>query len=77
MTRAKDQLDVIVPQRFYSHSQSNKGDRYMHALRTRFIPTPVSRLFDQRVWPSVGASAAAAKPQSQVDVTARMRAMWR
>ena len=37
LTRAKDQLDVIVPQRFYSHSQSNKGDRYMHALRTRFI----------------------------------------
>jgi DNA helicase II / ATP-dependent DNA helicase PcrA len=77
MTRAKDQLDVIVPQRFYSHNQASRGDRYVHALRTRFIPTPVARLFEQRTWPSVQASAAAAKTQAQIDVTARMRAMWR
>jgi DNA helicase-2/ATP-dependent DNA helicase PcrA len=77
LTRAKDQLDVIVPQRFYTHNQANRGDRYVHALRTRFIPTPVSRLFEQRVWPSASQSAASATPQSQVDVTARMRAMWR
>src|SRR5258707_3077180 len=48
MTRAKDQLDVMVPQRFYSHGQAARGDRYVHALRTRFIPTPLARLFDQR-----------------------------
>ena len=77
LTRAKDQLDVIVPQRFYTHNQANRGDRYVHALRTRFIPTPVSRLFEQRVWPSATQGAASAAPQSQVDVTARMRAMWR
>jgi DNA helicase II / ATP-dependent DNA helicase PcrA len=77
MTRAKDQLDVIVPQRFYTHNQANRGDRYVHALRTRFIPTPVARLFEQRVWPSAQAGASAAQPQAQIDVTARMRAMWR
>jgi len=49
----------------------------VHALRTRFIPTPVSRLFEQRVWPSASQGAASATPQSKVDVTARMRAMWR
>ena len=77
LTRAKDQLDVVVPQRFYSHSQSNRGDRYMHALRTRFIPTPVARLFEQRVWPNAQQGAASAQPGTQIDVTARMRAMWR
>jgi DNA helicase-2/ATP-dependent DNA helicase PcrA len=77
LTRAKDQLDVIVPQRFYTHNQANRGDRYVHALRTRFIPTPVARLFEQRVWPSASQGAASATPQSKVDVTARMRAMWR
>jgi len=77
MTRAKDQLDVIVPQRFYTHNQANRGDRYVHALRTRFIPAPVARHFEQRVWPSAQASAASAKPSTQIDVTARMRAMWR
>ena len=77
MTRAKDQLDVIVPQRFYSHNQASRGDRYVHALRTRFIPTPVARHFEQRTWPTAQQSSAAAKPSPQIDVTARMRAMWR
>jgi DNA helicase-2/ATP-dependent DNA helicase PcrA len=77
MTRAKDQLDVIVPQRFYTHNQANRGDRYVHALRTRFIPSSVARYFEQRVWPSAQASAAAAQSHAQMDVTARMRAMWR
>jgi len=77
MTRAKDQLDVVVPQRFYTHGQASRGDRYVHALRTRFIPTSVARLFDQRVWPNAQAGANPAQPQAQVDVTARMRAMWR
>jgi DNA helicase-2/ATP-dependent DNA helicase PcrA len=77
LTRAKDQLDVIVPQRFYSHSQAARGDRYVHALRTRFIPTPVARHFEHRTWPSAQPGAAAAKPSPPIDVTARMRAMWR
>jgi DNA helicase-2/ATP-dependent DNA helicase PcrA len=77
MTRAKDQLDVIVPQRFYAHNQAGRGDRYVHALRTRFIPTPVARHFEQRSWPSAQPGAAAAKPATQIDVTARMRTMWR
>jgi DNA helicase-2/ATP-dependent DNA helicase PcrA len=77
MTRAKDQLDVIVPQRFYTHNQANRGDRYVHALRTRFIPTSVAKHFEQRVWPGAQANAASAQPQTKVDVTARMRAMWR
>jgi DNA helicase-2/ATP-dependent DNA helicase PcrA len=77
MTRARDQLDVIVPQRFYAHNQANRGDRYMHALRTRFIPVPVARLFEQRTWPGAQPGAAGAKATTQIDVTAKMRAMWR
>ncbi len=77
MTRARDQLDVIVPQRFYTHNQANRGDRYVHALRTRFIPTSAAKLFEQRMWPSATHHAASAQPSAQVDVTARMRAMWR
>src|SRR4051794_14055555 len=77
MTRAKDQLDVMVPQRFYSHGQAARGDRYVHALRTRFIPTPVARLFEQRVWPSAQQNKASAQPGPQIDVTAKTRAMWR
>jgi DNA helicase-2/ATP-dependent DNA helicase PcrA len=77
MTRAKDQLDVIVPQRFYTHNQANRGDRYVHALRTRFIPSSVARHFEQRIWPSGQGAASSAQSKAQMDVTARMRAMWR
>jgi DNA helicase-2/ATP-dependent DNA helicase PcrA len=38
MTRAKDQLNLIVPQRFFTHQQRHNGDRHIHATRTRFIP---------------------------------------
>ena len=38
MTRAKDNLHLIVPQRFFTHGQSAQGDRHVYASRTRFIP---------------------------------------
>ncbi|MBV9519970.1 MAG: ATP-dependent helicase, partial [Hyphomicrobiales bacterium] len=34
MTRAKDDLQVILPQRFYTHGQSSQGDRHVYAQRT-------------------------------------------
>lgn len=38
MTRAKEDLALIIPQRFYTHGQSPTGDRHVYANRTRFIP---------------------------------------
>jgi DNA helicase II / ATP-dependent DNA helicase PcrA len=43
MTRAKDQLHLMVPQRFYTHGQRGMGDRHVYAQRTRFIPGNVAR----------------------------------
>jgi len=37
MTRAKDHLQIVVPQRFYVTQQSGYGDRHVYAGRTRFI----------------------------------------
>jgi DNA helicase-2/ATP-dependent DNA helicase PcrA len=34
MTRAKNQLDIIVPQRFYVHQQSRRGDPHLSASRS-------------------------------------------
>ncbi len=38
MTRARDDLHLVVPQRFFTHSQAHLGDRHVYASRTRFIP---------------------------------------
>jgi hypothetical protein len=47
MTRAKDDLHLIVPQRFFTHGQNAKGDRHLYASRTRFIPDGLLYLFDK------------------------------
>jgi DNA helicase-2/ATP-dependent DNA helicase PcrA len=36
MTRAKDELALILPQRLYVHGQPKNGDRSVYAARTRF-----------------------------------------
>ncbi len=79
MTRAKDQLVLIVPQRFYTHQQAKKGDKHLYAARSRFIPSAVLEYFEQRTWPEV-ARIAHVRPHTggvAVDLGARMRGMWR
>jgi ATP-dependent DNA helicase UvrD/PcrA len=41
MTRAKDEVDLIVPRRFFTHQQAKLGDRHVHATRSRFIPDSI------------------------------------
>jgi DNA helicase II / ATP-dependent DNA helicase PcrA len=78
MTRAKDQLDLIVPQRFYTHQQTRHGDQHVYACRTRFIPASVLPLFETRTWPTAsGQTALTARPQARIDIGARLRGMWR
>ena len=79
MTRAKDHLDIMLPQRFYVSNQHSAGDRHLYASRTRFIPNRLLAHFEQRSWP-----APTDGPQGKVDVDAlrvdlaeKMRSMWR
>jgi DNA helicase-2/ATP-dependent DNA helicase PcrA len=78
MTRAKDELHLIVPQRFFTHGQHAQGDRHVYASRTRFIPERLLTLFERTGWPAFAANQAtrhAGPPR--IDVGARMRGMWR
>jgi DNA helicase-2/ATP-dependent DNA helicase PcrA len=79
MTRAKEHLHLVVPQRFYVTQQSGGGDRHMYAGRTRFIGEGLVAHFEQVVWPEAQALAGqAAQPQAPVlQVRARARAAWR
>ena len=80
MTRAKDELQLLVPQRFYVHQQSAMGDRHVYALRSRFIPSQILPLFEERTWPRADSQAscatAAAAPTRKVDLAAKMNAQW-
>jgi DNA helicase II / ATP-dependent DNA helicase PcrA len=79
MTRAKDSLHLIVPQRFFTHGQHAQGDRHVYASRTRFIPDRLLGLFERTIWPQAvaGSSARPAHQGPRIDVGARMRGMWR
>jgi DNA helicase-2/ATP-dependent DNA helicase PcrA len=79
MTRAKDDLHLVVPQRFFTHGQQSQGDRHVYASRTRFIPEKLFGLFDRINWPTASADGAARglSQGPRVDIAARMRGMWR
>jgi DNA helicase-2/ATP-dependent DNA helicase PcrA len=79
MTRAKDDLQIMVPQRFFTYGQNPQGDRHVYAARTRFIPDRLLHLFERTSWPlaSSEAAARAASQSIRVDIGARMRGMWR
>ena len=82
MTRAKDHLHLIVPQRFYSHQQAKSGDRHVYAMLSRFIPDALFRHFERSAWPFAEESGGAPpksplSPLVRVDIAARARALWR
>jgi DNA helicase-2/ATP-dependent DNA helicase PcrA len=81
MTRAKDHLHLIVPQRFYVHAQATHGDRHVYASRTRFIPEAIAGFFEACVWPEAVADAErvaepCAPPTPAIDIASRVRALW-
>jgi DNA helicase-2/ATP-dependent DNA helicase PcrA len=76
MTRARDELHVILPQRFYVSQQAKHGDRSVFASRTRFITNGMLDSFE-RVAPRSTQVRAPAAPLVPVDLAARARQRWR
>lgn len=78
MTRAKDDLHLMVPQRFFTHGQSATGDRHVYAARTRFIPNALLGRFERTSWPAAPAEAGRTPREGpRLDLRAQMRGMWR
>ena len=78
MTRAKRELHLVAPVRFYVTQQSSVGDRYVTSARSRFMSAAVLASFEQRSWPmqcedQPGGDAVRGP---RVDVGARLKAMW-
>ncbi len=79
MTRAKDRLHLMIPQRFFTHGQNPQGDRHVYAARSRFIPESLAELFEFSAWPAASPEEVLRMqaPPQKVDLRARMRGMWR
>jgi DNA helicase-2/ATP-dependent DNA helicase PcrA len=50
MTRAKEHLHLVVPNRFFIKQQAQMGDRHVYAARTRFITPAMLKHFEECVW---------------------------
>ncbi len=78
MTRAKDGLNLIVPQRYYMHKQTSFGDDHRYASVSRFIPSSIKHFFEKRTWAERGTVVrpAARKSIAPIDVTSRLKQQW-
>jgi DNA helicase II / ATP-dependent DNA helicase PcrA len=77
MTRAKDQLWLMIPLRFYVQQQARRGDRHLYAARTRFIPAEIAGHFERRSWAAVRSSPSGnSPPLVPIDLGQRLRGMW-
>jgi DNA helicase-2/ATP-dependent DNA helicase PcrA len=79
MTRARDELTLWVPQRFYATQQRAWGDRHLYALRSRFVPDGLLPHFE--VLPTAPAEtdaghAGAHAGPPPIDLAACLRREW-
>jgi len=80
MTRAKSNLALLVPQRFYVTQQTPYGDRHIYAGRSRFITDAMLGQFEQCAWPQVPAQVThglAAPTTPVLQVRQRALSAWR
>ena len=78
MTRARDDLHLVAPLRFYVTQQHRWGNRHVYGARSRFMTEPVLAAFEARAWPAEaqGAASRPASSQVRIDASARMLDMW-
>src|SRR4051812_50140357 len=77
MTRARDGLHLLQPERFHVTGQARTGDRYVRVPRTRFVTDAMLGLFEV-VWPAAPRTGSTEPPPSlpAVDIAAGLRDPW-
>ena len=66
MTRARSELHLIAPLKYYVTQQSRMGDRHVYGAKSRFLTRSVMACLHEIAW----------SEEPAIDVGARMRAMW-
>ena len=78
MTRAREQLHVVHPLRFFVRQQRRRGDRHVYAPRSRFLPDAILDRFERRTHGRTPREQARSAPtrRLRVDAALQLRAMW-
>lgn len=77
MTRAKNELHLLAPLKYYVTQQSRMGDRHVYGAKSRFLTRKVMACLEEVVWPEgEGALSGPVQDASQVNVADKLRGMW-
>lgn len=76
MTRARQHLHLLVPQRFYVTQQAEFGDKHLYGSLTRFIPPELAHCFEAPSEDAPDDCSPALLPNLTLDVGSRVRSMW-
>ncbi len=74
MTRAKEQLQLVVPNRFFIKQQAQMGDRHVYAARSRFLAPAMLKHFEECVWVDANTRHSRSPMPESVKVLVRERA---
>lgn len=74
MTRAKEYLHLVVPQRFYLTQQTAQGERHVNGIRSRFITPRMLPHFEDSLWLSAETNGARTPMPDNVRMLIRQRA---
>ena len=76
MTRAKTDLHLISPMKYYVTQQSRMGDRHVYGAKSRFLTAGVMRCLEEVTYGSSPEKDTAVAGKARVDVAATLRGMW-
>jgi DNA helicase-2/ATP-dependent DNA helicase PcrA len=76
MTRAKTDLHLMAPLKYYVTQQSRMGDRHVYGAKSRFLTRAVMQCLDGVTYGEALEPAASLEGKAAVDVAARLRGLW-
>jgi DNA helicase-2/ATP-dependent DNA helicase PcrA len=77
MTRAKSELHLLAPLRYYVTQQARRGDAHVYGATSRFLTRAVMRCLEACTWPEADSTPAPrAADAAPIDVAGRLRALW-
>ena len=78
MTRAKSELHLIAPLKYYMTAQSRKGDRHVYGAKSRFMTRAVMATMEPVTWPGFDGSTGAvpSREAPRVNVADKLRGFW-
>ncbi len=76
MTRAKTELDLIAPLKYYVTQQSRTGDRHVYGAKSRFLTREVMACLDATTWGEADREQVPVGGSLAIDVAGKLRSLW-